>query len=78
VWSRVEQLLVFNNKLQMSLRSLYSAQCERNSLKHKVLAVTMLLLLNNNNNINHDNVYGAIIMTRVIARVHAVRLMNVD
>jgi len=28
---------VFNNKLQMSLRSLYSAQCERNRLKHKVL-----------------------------------------
>jgi len=29
----------------------------------------------NNNNNCHDNVYGAVIMTKVIARVH---LMNVD
>ena len=34
---------------------------------------------NNNNNTNsHDNVYGAVIMTKVIARVHPVHLMNVD
>jgi len=26
----------------------------------------------------YDNVYGAIIMTKVIARVHPVHLMNVD
>ena len=32
----------------------------------------------NNNNNNHDNVYGAVIMTKVIARVHPVHLMNVD
>jgi len=32
---------------------------------------------NNNNNNNHDNVYGAVIMTKVIARVHLVQLMNV-
>ena len=32
----------------------------------------------NNNNNNHDNVYGALIMTKVIARVHPVHLMNVD
>jgi len=32
----------------------------------------------NNNNVNHDNVYGAIIMTKVIARVHLVHLMNAD
>ena len=25
-----------------------------------------------------DNVYGAVIMTKVIARVHPVHLMNVD
>jgi len=31
---------------------------------------------NNNNNNNYDNVYGAIIMTKVIARVHPVQLMN--
>jgi len=32
---------------------------------------------NDNNNSNHDNVYGAIIVTKVIARVHPVHLMNV-
>jgi len=32
----------------------------------------------NNNNNNHNNVYGAIIVTKVIARVHPVHLMNVD
>jgi len=32
----------------------------------------------NNNNNHHDNVYGAIIMTRVIARVDPVHLINVD
>ena len=31
-----------------------------------------------NNNISHGNVYGAVIMTKVIARVHPVHLMNVD
>ena len=32
-----------------------------------------------NNNINsHDNVSGAVIITKVIARVHPVHLMNVD
>jgi len=36
---------------------------------------------NNNNNYyynSHGNVYGAVIMTKVIARVHPVHLMNVD
>ena len=33
---------------------------------------------NNNNNNSHDNAYGAVIMTKVIARVHPVHLMNVD
>jgi len=33
---------------------------------------------NNNNNNNHDNVHGALIMTKVIARVYPVHLMNVD
>jgi len=36
------------------------------------------VLLNNNNNNNLDDVYGAIIMTIVIARVHPVHLMNLD
>jgi len=33
---------------------------------------------NNNNNNSHDNVYGAVIMTKVIERVRPVHLMNVD
>jgi len=32
----------------------------------------------NINNNNHDNVYGAIIVTEVIARVHPVHLINAD
>ena len=35
------------------------------------------LIINNSNN-SHDNVYGAVITTKVIARVHPVHLMNVD
>ena len=35
-------------------------------------------IINNNNNNSHDNVYGAVIMTKVIVRVHQVHLMNVD
>ena len=33
---------------------------------------------NNNNNNSHGNVYDAVIMTKVIARVRPVHLMNVD
>jgi len=33
---------------------------------------------NNNNNSSHDNVYGAVTMTKVITRVHPVHLTNVD
>ena len=36
------------------------------------------VLDNNNNNNNNDNVYGAVLMTKVIARVHSVYLMNAD
>jgi len=36
-----------------------------------------IVIINNNNN-NHDNVYGAIVMTEVIATVHSVHLMNAD
>jgi len=41
--------------------------------RHPVRCMT-----HNNNNYSHDNVYGAVIMTKVIARVHPVHLMNVD
>jgi len=40
-------------------------------------SVKALQAINNNNN-NYDNVYGAIMMTKVIARVHPVHLNNVD
>ena len=43
--------------------------------------VLLCMLVNNNNtynNTNHDNEYGAVIITKVIARVHPVHLMNVD
>jgi len=33
---------------------------------------------NNNNNNNLSNVYGAVIMTKVITRVHLVHLINAD
>jgi len=33
---------------------------------------------NNNKNNNHVNVYGAVVMAKVIARVHPVHLMNAD
>jgi len=35
-------------------------------------------VINNNNNNSRDNVYGAVIMTKVIARVHPVHPMNAD
>ena len=39
----------------------------------------MLAAVHNlDNNNSHDNVYGAVIITKVIARVHPVHLMNVD
>ena len=43
-----------------------------------ITLVMHLCLQHDNNNNSHDNVYGAVIMTKVIARVHPVHLMNVD
>ena len=40
------------------------------------LGVAKIIIIICNN--SHDNVYGAVIMTKVIARVHPVQLMNVD
>ena len=42
--------------------------CCHNSAKVK--KVVRLHIYNNNNNNSHDNIYGAVIMTKVIARVH--------
>ena len=41
------------------------------------VCVVNFMMLNNNNN-NHDNVYGAVILTKVIAKVHPVHLINED
>jgi len=41
------------------------------------LPVAVLVGKKTNNN-SHDNVYGAIIMTKVIARVHSIYLMNAE
>jgi len=35
-------------------------------------------MYSNNINNNHDNAYGAVVMTEVIERVHPVHLMNAD
>jgi len=40
--------------------------------------MTTTTTMKNNNSNNYDNVCGVIIMTKVIARVHPVHLMNVD
>ena len=50
-------------------------------LLHRLYGVdahSSICVRNNNNNNSHDNVYGAIIMTEIIARVQPVQLMNVD
>jgi len=61
---------------------------DREILEDKIMLFTLIFMCfvrrlrvsnnNNNNNSNHDNVYDAVIMTRVIARVNSVHLMNVD
>jgi len=60
-------LLTATSAFELGRRCWSSEQCYNNN--------------NNNNNDddnNYDNVYGAIIMTKVIARVHRVYLMNAD
>ena len=65
----------------MSIRSSTNRQSVRSAVVYRQLeGVTTGYADNNNNNNNNsnDNVYGAVIMTKVIARVHPVHLMNVD
>ena len=45
------------------------------SLLFKVMVEVIINTTTNNN--NHDNVYGGIVMTKIIARVHPVHLINV-
>ena len=40
------------------------------------LAQGSVIIINNNN--SHDDVYGPVIMTKAIARVHPIHLMNAD
>ena len=47
------------------------------SLKGSRLSVPHGTNFNNNNN-NHDDIYIAVVMTEVIARVHSVHLVNVE
>jgi len=57
----------------------YLVLCEQSSavLQHTLtLACCRLGNNNNNNNNTWDNVYGAVIMTRVFARIHPVHLTN--
>jgi len=45
---------------------------------HTTIFTSVTGISNYNNNNNYNNVYGAIIMTKVIARVHPVHFMNVE
>jgi len=47
-------------------------------LKNKNKKNKKIMMNNDDNSNNRDNVYGAVIMTEVNARVHPVHLMNVD
>ena len=48
--------------------------CTYSHITKSILSLTR----NNNNNNSHDSVYGAVVMTKVIARFHPVHPMNVD
>jgi len=59
----------------------YQATCRRIGARNYLAAYKWhsgVTVDNNTDNDNHDNVYGAVVMTEVIARVHPVDLMNVD
>jgi len=45
------------------------------SLLSKVMVEVIINTTTGTNNNNHDNVYGAIVMTKIIARVHPVYLI---
>ena len=47
-------------------------------MQTKFNTVYTVAILSEYNSNSHDNVYGAVIMTKVIARVHPVHLINVD
>ena len=55
---------------------IYAEPTAINQSQEPAKNVHSVTVYNNNNNNKHDN--GAVIMTKVIARVHPVHLMNVD
>lgn len=57
VCCRVEQLLAFNNKLRLSLRSLYSAQCQRLRLKHQLYESTSGGIAATSQSVNHLSMF---------------------
>jgi len=66
----------FSKKIPKGRGYLYA--CQNNLYKQVKKKGAILIINNDNNNNSHDNVYGAVIMTKVIARVHPVHLMNAD
>ena len=66
-----ELQLANSTTVQLTLRALHPPSFFRSTN-------TGPYIININTINNYDNVYGAIIMTKVIARVHPVHLMNVD
>ena len=81
-WSRRRQLDATSSSSSSSIsdkRSLSSSSASSTStdIGRRSAAFSHAVSNNNSNNNNnsHDNVYGAVIMTRVIARVHPVHLI---
>ena len=67
---------LFTQQFKIQIQCVHCATY--NSLGACSKARSALTSVHNNNNNSHDNVYGAVIVTKVIARVHPVHLMNVD
>jgi len=63
----------------IAVRGLVIVHCHLHFTR-TISAVTVPLesFFSSNNNKTHANVYGAVIMTKAILRVHLVRLMNAD
>jgi len=72
------------SRIYVGLLFVFDLDGECKFIKNKILQLLYKYVLgchllgDNNNNNSHDNVYGAVVMTKVIARVHPVHLMNVD
>jgi len=62
------------NRIRKQIKEKY-VRTPRRPLLFATLQSTIDIATNNS---NHHNVYGAVIMTKVIARVHPVHLMNAD